>query len=188
MSVTITFTNGMFKFDDTAHGVKYYNPDDFDLSVEDVDVAMRSTAEGRDKLRPNMVVGDITAPAGADAEAKIEAILALNATGAGDASAANQVLLIDILETPTTISDGSKDIAVTGTAIALGTTKTIKYVVITAKPGNAGIISTGGSGVGNGTSGVLLAASEAYTMYIDDLSKAFINGADTDGVTFSDYV
>jgi len=108
--------------------------------------------------------------------------------GAGGSSSANQLLLIDALEIPTTIVDGSKDIAVTGTAIALGTTKTIKYAEVTAKIGNVGTVWVGGSGIGNGTNGTPLLPGESKPVYINNLAKIFVNGADTDGVTFTDYV
>ena len=102
---------------------------------------------------------------------------------------ANTGGLESLLATPTTIVDGEKDVAVTGTAVALAATKTIKYVTFTAKSGNGATIWYGSSSVtDNGDTGNPLAVSESVTVYIDDISKLYINGTATDGVTFSYYV
>lgn len=87
----------------------------------------------------------------------------------------------------TAMSDGRKSVAVTGTAIALGSAVS-KVVFITAFVGNSGPVVIGGSTVvftEATRTGKLLFPGDSMTVSIDNLSKLYVNGTSGDGVTFS---
>ena len=87
--------------------------------------------------------------------------------------------------TPTSMGDGSKDVAVAGTAEPLAAISTeIKNIAIVAKSTNTGKIYVGGSGVSS-SSGFPLDADEWREFRIDDLNKVYIDSdVNGEGVTF----
>lgn len=89
------------------------------------------------------------------------------------------------------IKEGRKLVAVTDTAIALGTDNA-ETVFITCLPTNSAEIVIGGSSVlydnaggGAARTGKVLYAGDAITLNVRSLSKIFINGIAGDGVTFT---
>ena len=87
----------------------------------------------------------------------------------------------------TSMSEGRKVVAVTNTAIALGSAL-CKTIFITALTTNSDIIVVGGSGViftEASRTGKVLYPGDYLTVSIDDLSKVFINGTATSGISFS---
>jgi len=87
---------------------------------------------------------------------------------------------------PTSITDGSKDVATAGTRVTLVAAATpARYVIITAKQGNTGYIWVGGATVANG-SGSPLKKRESITLAIDDLQKVYLDATvNGDGVTYT---
>ena len=83
------------------------------------------------------------------------------------------------------ITASSKDIATTGTAIALGTTEAVRSIVIQAKTTNVGDIYVGISGACSSTTYLQkMSAGDVWEIAVADVSTLYINGADTDGVNF----
>jgi len=154
-------------------------------------------------VRDNIVIDyqNVTTPSESSGADLFDTIVGyMTSGGGGDASSANQDTMIthlsevegavETLEAdlaiPSAIADGEKDVAVTGTAVALGTTAAMKFVVLTAKSGNGATIWVGGSSVtDDGDTGNPLAAGESMTVYLADIADVYINGTATDGVTFS---
>lgn len=83
------------------------------------------------------------------------------------------------------IGDGSKAVAVAGTAEKLIATVTpCKKVLITAKGANTGNIFVGGSTV-DSTRGKQLVPLQDVEIEIDDLSKVYVDSSvNTEGVTY----
>lgn len=96
-----------------------------------------------------------------------------------DAGAGNVTVIV-----PTTITTGQKNITA-GTAIALSDTSvSIQGVVIIANSGNTGNVFVGDSGV-DSSNGAIVPPGAALPLDIDDLSKVFVDGENTDdGVSF----
>lgn len=97
------------------------------------------------------------------------------------------------LGTTTTVVDGSKDVAVAGTAVPLSATSVpIGRVIVTAKEGNTGVVVVGASTV------VALAANRRGTpltpltsvdLTVNNLNKVYIDAENAnDGVTFTYFV
>ena len=78
--------------------------------------------------------------------------------------------------TPSTIYNGSKDVTTAGTAVALGSSTTIKSVVVKAKCSNAGTIYIGDASVSS-SNGMELQAGDAIGIDIDDLSTVYIDSS-----------
>ena len=112
---------------------------------------------------------DVTSPVLADYDALIAFVQNLLDTGGGSVS----------VNSPSVMGDGSKVVAIAGTAEALAASTECKNVAIVAKSTNTGKIYVGGSGVSSST-GFPLEADEWRELQIDDLAKVFID-ADNDG-------
>lgn len=97
-------------------------------------------------------------------------------------------LLVDsltVITPPTSLGNGSKDVASAGTAVVLAADTTISRVVIRAKDSNTGKIFVGGSGVSS-SSGIWLVQTESQEIQIDNLIKVYIDAeSDGDGVVFT---
>ena len=87
------------------------------------------------------------------------------------------------------ISSDRKVVTTAGTAEAIASTTTAKFVQIQAELDNTGIIAVGGSGVvaAAGTrEGIALEAGDVIGLPIDDLADVFIDSTvDGEGVTFT---
>lgn len=82
--------------------------------------------------------------------------------------------------------DGSKDIAITSTAVPLSATPLrVRSLTVQAKSANAGKIRIGGENIGNTDDGNSLnpESSKHYSAPVD-LADVYINGAAADGVTY----
>ena len=85
------------------------------------------------------------------------------------------------------LGDGRKVVAVTNTAIAIGSAA-CKTVFITALIGNSAEIVIGGSGVifpEATRTGTLKYPGDGMTVSVDNLSDVYINGNAGDGISFS---
>lgn len=84
---------------------------------------------------------------------------------------------------------GAKAVAVTGTAVALGSGALSNGVIIKAKSSNAGSVVVGPSGVTNAVTssanGYELAPGEAISVAAANLSQVYINGAAGDFVFYA---
>ena len=78
--------------------------------------------------------------------------------------------------TPSTIYNGSTDVTTAGTAVALGSSTTIKSVVVKAKYANTGTIYIGDASVSS-SNGIELQAGDAIGIDIDDLSTVYIDAS-----------
>lgn len=88
---------------------------------------------------------------------------------------------------PSQIGDGNKTVTTAGTAVALASSTSCQYVVITALLANTGLISVGGSTTTpSGTvRGDVLAAGDSTTVLVDNLSKVYINSTvNSEGVSY----
>lgn len=92
------------------------------------------------------------------------------------------------------LGDGSKNVAAAGTAEQLSTVSTaIRWLAITARPGNTGKIAVGASTVratAGSERGVLLAAGETVRLEpdhgVDDLAQVWVDATVSgNGVTFA---
>jgi len=88
----------------------------------------------------------------------------------------------------TTLGQGRKTVAVTNTAIVLGS-GAVKTVHLTALTGNSDVIVWGGTGIVYSPEGSRLGSvlypGDKVDIPIDNLSKIYINGVAGDGVTFT---
>ena len=71
------------------------------------------------------------------------------------------------------IFEGEKTVAVAGTAEALGTQQ-CKFVTIQARASNTGNVHIGGVTISD-TQGIVLAAGEAYTLFVVGLDKVWLD-------------
>jgi hypothetical protein len=87
------------------------------------------------------------------------------------------------------VTSGQKKIAVTGTAVQLGTGALVNGVVITANLNNSGPITVGPAGITNtqdGTgNGYMLYPGASMSYAVSNLSPVYINGAAGDFVTYT---
>lgn len=76
------------------------------------------------------------------------------------------------------IGHGVKTVTTAGTDVVLGSTTTIKWVVVQSQTDNTGLISVGGSGVdateATGT-GIILYPGESVTLHVDNLDDIYID-------------
>ena len=91
---------------------------------------------------------------------------------------------------PENISEGRKAVATDNTAVALVSASTkCKQLFISAEVDNAEAIVIGGSAVVYSPvasrTGKLLYPGDSITLDINDVSKIYINGKASDGVTFT---
>jgi hypothetical protein len=88
-----------------------------------------------------------------------------------------------------TIGNGRKVVTTAGTAVTLGSSTTIRYVVIAAEADNTGVIAVGGATVVAALAtrqGVFLNASDVIGFPIDNLADVYIDSTvNGDGVTFT---
>lgn len=92
----------------------------------------------------------------------------------------------------TTVRDGSKNVTTAGTAVQLSSTSVLcEKVEVTAKIGNTDVIVVGASTVVAATGtrrGTPLDPGQTFTMYIDDLSKVYIDSVVSgEGCTFTHF-
>lgn len=89
----------------------------------------------------------------------------------------------------TAITSGRKVVGTAGTAVALAASTTIKAVIITALQSNTDIVAVGGSTVlaaAATMNGTPLFLGQSMVVYIDDLSKVFVDSRVNDeGVAFN---
>ncbi len=88
---------------------------------------------------------------------------------------------------PDTLGNGSKDVAVAGTAVPLSATAVdCRFINIYAKAGNTGNVFYGSSTVSETSGGVLEQARDSGWFQCDDLSKIYIDceTGNTDGVQY----
>ncbi len=92
-----------------------------------------------------------------------------------------------IIHPPDGIQDGSKDVGSAGDAEKLTDTVTpCKFINIFAKAGNTGNVFVGGSTVSSSRGMVLEQARSTDWFAIDDVSKIYIDAANSsDGVQFA---
>ncbi len=88
---------------------------------------------------------------------------------------------------PDTISDGSKDVSSSGTAVQLVTADTpCRFINVFAKSGNTGNVFVGGSTVSSSRGMVLEQARSTDWFPIDNVNKVYVDVAtNDDGVTFA---
>ena len=86
---------------------------------------------------------------------------------------------------PDTIGSGGKTVSVAGTAETLASTQECRFVIIYAKAGNTGNVFYGGSNVSSTVGGVLEQARDSGWFQVDNLSKIYIDAANSsDGVSY----
>ncbi len=113
------------------------------------------------------------------------ATAAATAVTAGAVAAAKMQTDVKTITLPTTVVNGQKTVAATGTAEALaGATTLLSVVSIKALISNTGNIFVGNSGV-DSTNGYVLAQGESVVLSVADLATVFIDSAvNGDGVSF----
>ena len=98
----------------------------------------------------------------------------------------------DLLAGGDTLGEGRKVVASAGTAEALGTSATIKEVLITAELNNTGVICVGGSGVIAAEAtreGTPLELGESMRIATNNLANIYIDSTvNGDGVTYTTQV
>lgn len=135
-----------------------------------------NNTEGIDK--PQQIydeLGNLINPATSDKQDQIITALNTLVAGQGQVSAINQ---------------GTKSIAVTNTAVQLGSDTTIKRVIISTPFSNSDVIVFGGSGViftEASRTGAVLSQGASVDIPIDNLNKVYINGTAGDKVSFTYY-
>jgi len=127
-----------------------------------------------------------------------------NVTGLLGTSTANDQVTVSIFANPTTrrllvdaltalvgnatMVDGRKVTTTAGTAVALGSTTTIKRIHIQALPDNTDIVAIGGSTVVAAAAtaqGISLGPFQSITLTNDDLADIFVDSRqDSEGVSF----
>jgi hypothetical protein len=88
---------------------------------------------------------------------------------------------------PSGLADGRKVVAVTNTAIVLGSAACV-HLWIGALVGNSDVLVVGGSGAVHtlaSRTGTPLFQGDVMDMEIDNLSRVYINGVAGDGVSFT---
>jgi hypothetical protein len=85
------------------------------------------------------------------------------------------------------LNGGGKTIAVTGTAVALSSTrKTERDIIMRAYATNSAVIYIGGSDVSiTSKNGMPLSAGDPHYVDVDTLSNIYINGTANDGVGYT---
>lgn len=80
---------------------------------------------------------------------------------------------------------GQTNIAVTGTAVVLGSSTITRAILLRAKSGNAGSVYFGFSSGVTTSTGSELVNLDAVVLSIDNLNKIYFNGTAGDGVTYA---
>jgi len=99
-----------------------------------------------------------------------------------------KLYVVASLATPALVGTGHKDVAVTGTAVALRSSTACTSVTVKADTANAATIYVGISTVTNdetaGTGGLQLEPGESIAIDVANLATVFINGTAGDGVSY----
>lgn len=107
---------------------------------------------------------------------------------AGGGLASDQTVKV-VSSNPAAVAAGQKAIAVTGTAVSVGTGTFVNGVVIKSASTNSSNLFIGSNGVAttfNGSgSGYVLEPGEAIAYAVADLSSVYINGTAGDFITFT---
>jgi hypothetical protein len=154
-----------------------------DADTSNLDVALSSVVTAIEAVETDVEAVNTTlgSPAQSGEAASATSALALESGG----NLADIKTAVESKSTPTSIGDGSKDVATAGTAETLATTTTIKSVTVQAKNSNTGVIYVGGSTVSS-TSGISLYAGDSVNMEIDDLVKIYVDSSvDGEGVVYT---
>lgn len=88
------------------------------------------------------------------------------------------------LQALSTLVHGQKTVTTAGTAVAIGSSTTLRSITIKALPTNTGYIYVGGSGV-DSSNGFVLGANESVSLDFDQLADVYIDSDNNgEGVSY----